>query len=33
MPVKAAGIGDLGGLKMRWNKSEQFIVENLYIFE
>ena len=23
----------IGGLKMRWNKSEQFVVENLFVFE
>lgn len=32
LPLKGAASG-LNGLKMRWNKTEQFVVENLFIFE
>ena len=32
MPMKGSPEG-MSGLRMRWNKNEQFIVENLFIFE
>jgi hypothetical protein len=31
MPFKNGG--NVNGLKMRWNKTDQFMVENLFIFE
>lgn len=32
LPVKG-NVNSVGGLKMRWNKTEQFVVENLFVFE
>ena len=32
LPVKG-NVNSVSGLKMRWNKTEQFVVENLFVFE
>jgi kinesin family protein 4/21/27 len=32
LPVKG-NVNTMSGLKMRWNKTEQFVVENLFVFE
>jgi kinesin family protein 4/21/27 len=31
--AQGASLDQLPGLRMRWNKKDQFVVENLYIFE
>ena len=31
--VQGASLDQLPGLRMRWTKKDQFVVENLYIFE
>lgn len=33
LPFKGNSNISLNGLKMRWNKTEQFMVENLFVFE
>lgn len=30
---KKAAVNSTGGLRIRWNKTDQFVVENLFVFE
>lgn len=33
LPFKGSNSSNMNGLRMRWNKTDQFVVENLFIFE